>query len=453
MFTHSTSRFQIIISGLMLVSISIGLSLSWLRASVYAQDPPTPTPALDPVHRANVELTEAQISNVRGLPIVAVNKQAVVRETLDQLVQTDLASRYTPEDARRDQAFYQSLGFMPFGGNLYNLATGVVITAPTDYYDPATNTIYVMPVNDSGVLTLSETMRYGENYAYALLENQFGAFSTLAAIGNTDQAMAMRAIIEGDMQLTLEQLAELFIASGTYSLESLLTQAASNRTRDLPSSPPAIMVEEAYFGPQVGYNFVRGLYDETDTWRLVNLIYERPPLSTEHILHPTLYLLYETPEVVAVAPLDTFWEAHTETNWQRIDNRVAGEFYLREHLAQFLDREKVELMATGWGGDQMLLYTAPETERANNLVMVWRISFDSTSDFTEFAQHYGEFLNSWLIVAGTPEAGGMMCWEGGERSICTTTLQDDMLIVSAPTLDLAQAILQFQFNTLSAVFG
>ncbi len=448
MVNHSVNRFHVVIIGVVLALVGIGLSLLLLHTNVYAQDPPAPTPALDPVHRANIELAEVQISSVRGLPIAVVNKQAVVREDFDQLIQAELERRYSPEDARIDQLFYQALGFLPMGIELYPITTSVVTTAPSDYYDPATNTIFMLPSGGS-TLTLGETMRYGQNYMYALLEDQFRAFGQLADSPNTDQAMAIRAVIEGDKQFTLERLGTLLIESNTYSLENLLGQAATFRSRDLPGSPPAILVEEAYFGPQIGYGFVRGLYNETNTWRLVNLLYERPPLSTEHIFHPTLYLLYEEPHIVEVAPMDAFWQANDDPNWQLVTERVAGEFYLRQHLALIFEATVVDQVASGWGGDKLAIYATPDDQA----LMVWRISWDTTTDFNEFSQQYGAFIGNWLVIGGIPYQSGIICWEGSDRSICQMNFGEDVLIVSAPTLELAQAAITFQFVNLNPIFG
>lgn len=445
MIKQSITRVISIVMVLALFSSVFGL-LMW-QSDAYAQDPPSPTPALDPVHRANVELTEAQISNVRSLPIAPVNRQAVNREALDVIVLEIAEERYTRDDALSDQYFYEALGLLPTGVDLYAIGISTVTQAPTDFYDPTSNTIYVLPI-PTGVLNISDTMRYGENYAYALLEDQFGAFTLLNSIDNPDQYLAIQAVIQADAQLTLEQLAILLVNSGTYSLDTMLRQAATYQGRDLPGSPPSILVEEAYFGSEVGLAFVRGLYEETGTWRLVDNIYARPPLSTEHLLHPTLYLLYEEPHQVAIAPMDVFL-AGQDDNWQFIQQRTVGEFYLRQHLGLLFDQTVTDEMASGWGGDTLQLFANDEGQ----VLMVWRISWDTQDDFVQFTTRYGEFIGSWLQIPGVPYDNGAACWEGLERSLCFVELDDDILIVGAPTDDMALAALQYQLNILSGIFG
>ncbi|PJF44762.1 MAG: hypothetical protein CUN55_02285 [Phototrophicales bacterium] len=417
----------------------------------YAQNAftPTPTLALDPIYRANIELAEAQVSNIRGLPIATVNKQAVTPEELSALVQADFESKYTIETAQADAAFYQALGLLPYGVDLYSIANSIVTTSPTDYYNPVTNTVYMLPNISEGPLSLNQTVRYGENYIYALLENQFNAFTQLNATNNLDQATAMRAVIEGDMRFTLELLLIELIQSGTYSLESLLSQAASVGALEFVSTPPPILAEEATWGSEAGYRFVSKLYSETNTWRLVNLLYERPPLSTEHILHPTLYLLYEQPEKVAPISLEQFWSIQESNHWQLVVDQTVGEFYLRQHLLLGLDEAQTDQVATGWGGDRMMIYASAEGE----FIMLWRISFDTTTDFNEFAQGYRTFLNNWLLTTESATDHSINCWEASNRNVCFASINEDVLIVSAPSLTTAQEILQFQINALTAIFG
>jgi hypothetical protein len=157
-----------------------------------------------------------------------------------------------------------------------------------------------------------------------------------------------------------------------------------------------------------------------------------------------------------VIPEEATVEAGPEEirQWLKLDENTVGEFMLRQQLAIALDHEQVDEAATGWGGDSYELYYHPANdERA----MIWRLAFDTASDFTEFVSVYPEVLAQRTGAEPEAQEDGSMCWEGSDEVVCVLTatselfaegeegpLDNQLAIALAPDLDLALQMLDRQ---------
>ncbi len=429
----------------------ISLTLLLTMVNVQAQDDDSiSTP--NPVVLQQLDRVESQIRNIRQLnPQRPIVRQVLEPNRLEERVQSDILASYTPEDVQRDLDFYVAFGFMEPGANLLGMTANLLTGQITGYYDHQRDTIYLVS-GDS--LTPFNRILYARHYLQFLQHHNFApavALTKELIEQNPDQAMAMRALFEGDAQLVTAQYIQQLIANEPELVDLLLGHAIETSNPTLDGVPP-ILSRELLFPSQEGLAFVQSLYEETNSWRLVNYVYERPPLSTEHILHPPLYLLYEEPHQITLPsfgePLNDFAGA---PEWTLVRDQALGEFYLREHLGTVLDPAQAEIAAAGWGGDRFQLF-ARDFDDA--LALVWKLSWDSPFDAREFNSIYGSFLGQQIGVSGAIIDNTYSCWIGGERSVCKAELQDgDILVIMTPSGEMAQHLMNWYINRSVQIFG
>jgi hypothetical protein len=250
---------------------------------------------------------------------------------------------------------------------------------------------------------------------------------------DAEASFALRALAEGDA--TLAQT--LYISQGYLSQEQLfeiLEAAGAIDTTILDSAPP-VLAHELEFPYTTGLAFVQSLYFEGG-YEAVNNAWMNLPQSTEQIIHPERYLSGDVPQVVAVQPLtDTLG-----TGWQRIDEDTLGEFYLREYLSQQLVNNVVETAATGWGGDR---YTVYWNEDAQEIVMVYKLVWDSTADGEEFFAAYESYPGNLFGSSAASQPDDGLCWQGTDV-ICLYQVGEKTMIVRAPDLETAAAVAAVQ---------
>lgn len=421
-----------------------------LTITVQAQDDPNNTPDPDVVQQ--LEQIETDVQEIRQLaPQRPVTREALESHEIQQIIQHDVLETYSAESVQRDLAFYVAFGFMEPGVNLMGMTTNLVTGQIVGFYDYDRDRIYLPSVE---ILSPFNRILYARYYTQLLQNHNFDTDTLLSEnllTHNPDQAMALRALLDGEAQLVTTRYIQQLIEDEPDLIDDLINRAidTSNPTLD---GVPAILKHELLFPTEEGLAFVQSLYEETNSWRLVDLVYQRPPLSTEHILHPTLYLLYEEPHQVELPPIeDGLNEYAGAPEWTLIRTHALGEFYLQAHIGTILAPAQAETAAAGWGGDDFQLYTR---DFDNAYVLIWKLSWDTPFDANEFNSIYGSFLGQQLGVSGAIIDNSYSCWIGGERSVCKAMLEDgDILIIVAPSGEMAQHLMTWYIDRSIQIFG
>src|SRR3970040_1175755 len=116
-----------------------------------------------------------------------------------------------------------------------------------------------------------------------------------------------------------------------------------------------LLLREGLLFPYVGGLAFVAHVRKTQPWKAVDAVYKKPPLSTEHILHPASYDRYERPDTITATPPAAL------PGWTIAYQNVSGELglgiFLRQHgvpsttsAAGAQGPGKAELAGSGWGG-------------------------------------------------------------------------------------------------------
>jgi hypothetical protein len=216
-------------------------------------------------------------------------------------------------------------------------------------------------------------------YTHALQDQNFD-LDTYYPIGSYDGDLARLSAVEGDAVMTMEKWADLNLNTYERTLIEIESIAQILTTVDSSSEGyySEILAEIAYFPYDEGHDFVREIYD-IGGWEAVNDLYtDRPPLSTEHILHADKYLAYEP-------PLDIDFSGNT-TGFDLVFSTVVGEKMLMEVLdSSYMTSSWGN--ARGWGGDTFYHYASE-----NDFLSVLCTRWDSEGDAQQFYKDYESLL-------------------------------------------------------------
>ncbi len=109
----------------------------------------------------------------------------------------------------------------------------------------------------------------------------------------------------------------------------------------------------------------------------LRLVYEDPPQSSEHLLHPERYLGQgDPPLTIEAGPRHGL----IGPGFIVLRSEAAGEFGLRNALAGALQPGDAASAAEGWGGDLLTVFHGRET---GELALAWRIEFDDRLEAIE----------------------------------------------------------------------
>jgi hypothetical protein len=192
-----------------------------------------------------------------------------------------------------------------------------------------------------------------------------------------DEGLALRGLLEGDADVT----SAAFVHSRTPSMDHWLAELmALDRERCMDPKtfegvPP--LARRQWLFPYIeGTRFVGAMY-RAGGYALVNRVFERPPTSTEQVIHPEKYLAGEQPVPVSdpVAP----------EGYSRVAAGTMGELRTRGLLEQCERTPEDDAAPLGWGGDAF----AVVSDSSSALAVLWSTIWDDEAAAARFEKRIG----------------------------------------------------------------
>jgi hypothetical protein len=185
--------------------------------------------------------------------------------------------------------------------------------------------------------------------------------------------MALQALAEGDAVLSSLLYARRYMTTAQL-LEAF--QAESSGGSSVLDASPLVVRRELLFPYTSGVDFIADVYADGQ-WPAVTRVWENPPQSTEHVLHPQKYLAGDAPIQLTVPDLrDTLGSA-----WRELEENTNGELDWNILIEQYVDVATANEAASGWGGDRFRLL---RRDADGALVFAARTAWDSEADARQF---------------------------------------------------------------------
>jgi hypothetical protein len=348
---------------------------------------------------ADVATIAARVERLRGLRFDAEPRPETV--TPEQATEEGLADldRAYPRAARAaDETLYAMLGLLPRGTDLRELSASVFGEEVAGYYDPRTDRLRVVEGAGSGQGRVLDEIVMAHELVHALEDQRVG-LDTGAAERSDDAGYAYKALVEGTATAVMfAYLGRHFGAEE--ALGGILGSAFAGGGADLPP----FVLAGLLFPYERGERFVNDLYRRTGSWELVDVaLRERPPASTEQVLHPDKWMAAEEPQRVGLPAPGRGWGERTSGTF--------GEWQTGQLLA--LAGGDWRRASEGWGGDRYALYGDGERDL---LMMRW--THDSARDGAEFARALQDYVDEAL------PAGPVARIAAGDRGVMLVLAPD-----------------------------
>jgi hypothetical protein len=370
------------------------------RAAATSGTPAAPVTSLHPEELARLAVAHTpgvarRVEAIRGLRFERLPRPRLSdSDDLRQLVERELSRPRAARDLHADEAALRLLGMIEPEDDLGAIAGDFTALAAA-YYDPRKGRLFVLSdAVPAGPAVVEFVLAH--ELTHALEDQRFGLPSGSA--GNDERVLAESALTEGTATALMSEYAVRHL-----SALDLAAEAAGIEESDvgLPGFLDA-QVNFSYFGGQA---FVEDLVRRTGDWRVVdNALAERPPSTSEQILHPVKYLLDEPPLPVP-GPRDP------GRGWERVDADVVGEF-MTAQLLRVGDEPVPASITAGWGGDRYELWRRTGTDEYA-VGIAWR--WDSTRDAEEFRSSLDGYLESGLD--GDAEGDGLWALREGFAAV------------------------------------
>jgi len=328
-------------------------------------------------------------------PKEAVKLQVLGPAQMVGIVKKHVATEIPPDVIKGEGRCYAALGLVPQNYDYETETFAMLEEELAGLYIPEDKTMYVAKglTGPDLAATLSHELVHGLQDQYFAVGQKM-KYSPSAS----DALSAMQALAEGDA--TSAMIDELVLAEAG---ESALAQHGSLSKRDLdaedlagPGKKKVVSKTPRFLSVGLvapyadGLRFVNGLR-RRGGWKAVDAAWNKPPVTTEQILHLEKYDAAEPAIVVSVATATSLG-----SGWKMTFDDVFGEAEGRIALAEWMDVASSKRAAKGWGGDRVALF-----EDGDKRAVAWRIFFDDDAEATEA---YSLVSLGWTATYGTPSS-------------------------------------------------
>ena len=329
-----------------------------------------------------------QMSVILHLPIKEPLKKSLrsKQEIRAYLIKADKDDK---NDAQRyaDDKSLEAFGLIPKNFPLDSFMLDVLTEQVAGLYDPKAKEFYIadwIPSDEQRDVMSHEL-------THALEDQSFNVDPWIKAARPDDDAeLARDSVSEGtalaamlDYSLREQHLSVREIGDVTALIRP---GAVEEMDKDSNLAKAPIVIRDSLLFPYLaGTSFTQQFLKAHTGWADLHLLFERPPVSTQQIMHPDFYLKNVGPAKVTMPKL----KGVVPADWKPLEENVMGEFGVEEILKQFLDPARAAQLAPSWDGDHYALF---EDAKTKELRLVFLLALETTDDAARFFGQYSEAL-------------------------------------------------------------
>lgn len=364
------------------------LALATAPLALPSQDDPAPW-TQEELEALSAEIS-GQLEELRGERFVRpVEVRVASSEDLIEYMKERLAKTETPEKLAADEAVAKLLGVIPVDMNLIEATFELIESQVGGFYDPDSDSFSLMEQLPRGI---APTILAHE-LDHALDDQLYGIDQKLLPVAHlTDASLAFSSVVEGSGMNVMTQWQARHGDAVDVDAMMAMQEASQAGLAEAPmwmwKPLMAVYMRGSCFLTRTD-SMLTGLAAAA-TPEDIRAAFERPPRSTEQVLHPEKYWDPEQLDEPVAVKIETD-ELPGGFELQRAD--VLGELALATVLTPgsasmgldvsnpvaALSVPYTSVLAEGWGGDALVLLGDGEG-RYLRLVTVW----DSARDAGEF---------------------------------------------------------------------
>lgn len=326
----------------------------------------------------------AEMSKLISLPILSPLKKSIrSREEIRAYLLQKMKEDKDADKRYADQKTMEKFGLLPKDYPLDQVLVKVLTEQIAGLYDPDSQEFFIAdwtsPADERSVMSHELT--------HALQDQHFHIDKwTDAAKPNDDGELARDAVLEGSAMAAMLD----YELGGKGSIRDLGDFDPGILMGDMDSSPelskaPKVLQDELMFPYIAGIRFTQHILKAGNGWPDFYKVFDKPPVSTQQIMHPEMYLQGTVPAKVELPAT----KGVVSTEWKKLDENDMGEFGILEILKQFLPKDRSETLAAAWAGDRYAIF---ENQKNKRTLLEFRIHLASDAGAARFFGAYSEIL-------------------------------------------------------------
>jgi hypothetical protein len=316
--------------------------------------------------------TLAKVSELRGVrasrPVRGVKLD---RERLVARVREKALREYPAEALRREGQLLQLFGFAPPSFDYVNAMMTLLEAQLEGFYEPKNGTMYLAAdlKGKEAAATLAHEL------VHALQDQNWDLKSrSMYRPGKGDETLALACLAEGDATSLMMDF--VMVEQGRTALDVkddvLLALMQHSINAANVENVPHILRTTLIAPYADGLAFVHTLRRKGG-WPMVDRVWEKPPVSTEQVLHLEKWEQGEPPIAVAAPTSNALGP-----DWKLDDEDTFGELGLALTFEEWIDTKDARVAAADWGGDRSAVY-----RKGNEIAFIVHSRYDAAPNRPE----------------------------------------------------------------------
>lgn len=328
----------------------------------------------------------AEMSKLVALPILSPLKKSMrSREEIRAYLLQKMKEDKDADKRYADQRTMEKFGLLPKDYPLDQILVKVLTEQIAGLYDPDSQEFFIADWTSAA----DQRSVMSHELTHALQDQHFHIDKwTDAAKPNDDAELARDAVLEGSAMAAMLD----YEMRGKGTIRDLGDFDPATFMGDADSSPelskaPKVLQDELLFPYLAGITFTQHILKAGNGWPDFYKVFEKPPASTQQIMHPDLYLRGVMPAKVELPSSKGLISAE----WKKLDENAMGEFGIQEILKQFLSKPRSVTLAASWSGDRYAIF---ENQKNKRTLLEFRVRLASDDDAARFFGAYSEVLEA-----------------------------------------------------------
>jgi len=325
------------------------------------------------------------LEEITGLKALKpVQHELIGREQVKKFLEDRIREEVKPEELRAEELTLKKFGFVPPEFDLKKTTVELLTEQAAAFYDYRKKRLYILDSQDTAL----QQMALAHELAHALADQHFNLDKYIRRGRESDDgAMARLAVMEGQaMWIMAESMAKQMNLSlkSSPALAEYMGREMSASAGQFPvfENAPLYIQETLLFPYTKGILFQQALIQKYGQEGFA-LVFQKPPLSTRHILHPETYFAGEKPTSPALPALKTAREYRT------LAEGSLGQLDLMILLRQYAGAAEAAAVAPRWRGG---VYRVLEHKKDRRAVLAFCVDWDSEQTAREFLGLYRKVL-------------------------------------------------------------
>lgn len=350
----------------------------------------------------------ATLQEITGLkPLKPVASEIISRERVKQFLEDRIRDEVKPEELRAEELTLKKFGFVPPDFDLRKTTVDLLTEQAAAFYDYRKKRLYVLESPDEAL----QQMALVHELAHALADQHFNLDKYIQRGKDSDDgAMARLAVMEGQaMWIMAESMARQMNLSLKTSpaLATYMGREMGAAAGQFPvfDKAPLYLQETLLFPYTRGILFQQAVIEKHGQEGF-GLVFQKPPASTRHILHPDQYFAGEKPAQPPAPALATAGQ------YQVLAEGSIGELDHWILLRQYAGPEDADSLAPAWRGGRYRLH---ERKKDKRVVLAYASQWDSEESARRFFDKYRQVLRGkWNAMDVALEEANRLTGKGDD---------------------------------------